>query len=223
MIRRVGLVGVLVVCLLALSLSVAGARRALVLLMPRGAMGVEFFAMLAVFEKAGVSVDVAAPQAGPYLFWEDTAEGVAWGAVGGYEWTIGMTYDDVVLEGYDILILGPGHAHTWWYGKPQEQLESLFRAAVARGMPVAAISSGIQHLIELGLVKNRKVAQPPYVFGVQDPDIHVAMMNEYPVDYQKRRCVYVDLGGPGQYALITGGYACPDGFAEAIVQFLRNH
>jgi putative intracellular protease/amidase len=208
------LVTVLLVCL-----TVAGAEspRIIVLLPPQKAMGDEFFLLMSTFERHGVLVDVAAEKLGSYLFWEDCNEGRFSGAVGGYEYEIQMTYDAVVLDDYDVLVIGPGFAHTFWLKPSVEIAGALIRDAFARAMPIGGVSFGAAHLVTGGFLDGRTTAKPPFYYGVLDPQAHMTLfLDNYNAIYGTE-CVCIDRGGPGVSPVVTANYHCVEAFAELIV------
>ena len=134
--KRLALALLLLVSLCVTCVSAMGSDiRVLVLLPPKWAMGSEFFDLLDEFSELDVAIDVVSEKLGSYTFWEDSAEGFMSGAIQGfYEWTITHTYEDLELEGYDAVIMGPGHVHTVWIGETGPMAKELVEQA-ERGLP----------------------------------------------------------------------------------------
>ena len=198
--------------------------RIVMFLPPFGALGQEFFPVLEVFEEHGVSVDVVAPEVGPYPFWEDSGEGVSSGAIGGYEWEIQMTFDDVDLSDYDVLIMGPGFAHTFWAGESLPKAEALLQEAYDAGMPIGGVTYGAMFLIQNGYLDGRTTARPPLYQGVVSEELHRTryLITWAAVNYGTE-CIHVDYGVGGVSTIITANYRCVTGFARKIItEFLTD-
>jgi len=192
--------------------------RVVVFLPPSTAMGQEFFQLLEVFEASGVDVDVVAAELGPYLFWEDSGEGKGYGVPGGYEWKIRMTYDDADLANYDVLIMGPAFAHSFWVGDSLPKAEALVQQAYDQGMPIGGVTFGAVFLIGRGYLDGRTTARPPFYRGVVSPEAHMAgFLSTFDAIYGND-CICVDVGVGGLPTIVTANYRCVSGFAETIVQ-----
>ena len=156
--------------------------RVVIFLPPETAMGMEFVQLIEVFDEEGVGYDVVAAEIGPYLFWEDSGEGAkAYPDLPrGWEWTIEMTFDDVDLSNYDVLIIGPGFAHTFWAGDSRPKAEALLQQAYDAGMPIGGVTFGAMFLISNGYLDGRTAARPPLYQGVVSEERHRTL---FPVSY----------------------------------------
>ena len=192
--------------------------RVVVFLPPSTAMGQEFFQLLEVFEASGVDVDVVAAELGPYLFWEDSGEGKGYGVPGGYEWKIRMTYDDVDLANYDVLIIGPGFGHTVWAGESLPKAEAFLQQAYDAGMPIGGVTFGAMFLISNGYLDGRTAARPPLYQGVVSEERHRTLfLSTFDANYGMQ-CIHVDRGVDGASTIITANYRCVTGFARRIIK-----
>ena len=190
--------------------------RIVVLLPPKGAVGREFFPMMEVFEEHGVGVDVAAESLGPYTFWEATPEGRFSGAAGGYEFEIEMVYEDVVIEEYEVFVVGPGFAHTTWLPPSNEIGKALIEEVFNRAMPVGGVSWGATLLVTDGFLDGRTTARPPFYDGVIYPLVHMSeFLSNYDAIYGTA-CVCIDRG-EGISPVVTANFHCVRAFAELIV------
>jgi len=217
--RRI-LVGAVAALLLTCTVVVTGtASGRVVIFLPQStAMGSELFQLLDVFDAHDVDVDVIAAEKGPYLFWEDSGEGRLSGVAGGYEWKIRMTYDDVDLADYDVLIMGPAFAHTFWVGDSLPKAKALVRQAYDAGMPLGGVTFGAMFLISNGYLDGRTTARPPMYRGVVSPEAHMAgFLSTFDAIYGNE-CICVDRGGGGAPTIVTANYRCVTGFAETIVE-----
>lgn len=181
-------------CLPALAVT-GGEARVAVLLAPKWAMGAEFMDLLDEFSELDVDVDVVSAKAGSYTFWEDSAEGFMSGAMQNYyDWTITVTYEEFSLEGYDAIIMGPGHAHTVWIGETSTMAKDFITLALEQGVPVGGVSFGAAVLVSWGFLDGRSAAMPPYYQGVVTQGTNKAMFfSEYPdVTYQDAS-IWVDV------------------------------
>jgi putative intracellular protease/amidase len=194
--------------------------RVVIFLPPSTAMGQEFFPMMDVFEEQDVAVDVVAAELGPYLFWEDSLVGQGAGAVGGYEWDIQMTYDDVDLAIYDVLIIGPGHAHTFWLGDSLPKAEALIQQAYDTGMPLGGVSFGASFLVAHGYLVGRTTAREPFYWGkgYKTPQANEPGFVGAFGSINGTECVWVDRGVGGAPTIVTANYHCSIVFAKRIIE-----
>jgi len=213
----VGAVAALLLIGAVVSIGMASGR--VVIFLPQStAMGSELFQLLDVFEEHGVGVDVVAAELGPYLFWEDSGEGRLSGVAGGYEWKIRTTYDDVDLADYDVLIMGPAFAHTFWIGDSLPKARALVQQAYDSGMPLGGVTFGAMFLISNGYLDGRTTARPPMYKGVVSPEAHMAgFLSTFDAIYGNE-CICVDRGVGGTSTIVTANYRCVTGFAETIVE-----
>jgi|GEM_PF-1881352 len=216
-------VGVLI-ALLAVGLLGVGAvgnpasSRVIVFLPPSTAMGDEFFQLMDVFDKHGIEVDVVSAELGPYLFWEDSGEGRLSGVPGGYEYEIEMTYDEVEISNYAVLIVGPAFAHSFWVGDSLPKAEALVQQAYDAGMPLGGVTFGAVFLVTRGYLDGRTTARPPFYKGVVSSERHMAgFLSLYDADYGTE-CICLDRGGGNVSSILTANYNCVVGFAERIVE-----
>jgi len=221
--RRVGCL-VAVAIAIAVIFSVLGfaspeTSRVVIFLPPETAMGAEFVQLIAVFDEQGVDYDVVAAEKGPYLFWEDSGEGgkASPDLPRGYEWTIRKTFDDIDMADYDVLIIGPAFAHSFWVGDSLPKAEAFLQQAYDEGMPIGGVSFGAVFLIGHGYLDGRTTARPPFYRGVVSPEAHMAgFLSTFDVIYGTE-CIYVDYGVGGVSTIITANYRCVTGFAERII------
>jgi putative intracellular protease/amidase len=194
--------------------------RVVIFLPPSTAMGQEFFELIDVFDAHGVKVDVVAAELGPYLFWEDSGEGRLSGALGGYEWNIRMSYDDVDLADYDVLIIGPAHAHSFWVGDSLPKAEALVQQAYDSGMPLGGVTFGASFLVTHGYLDGRTTAREPFYRGkgFKTPEANEPGFVSMFGSINGSECVCVDRGAGGAPTIVTANYRCVTGFAETIVQ-----
>ena len=199
--------------------------KVVIFLPPETAMGVEFVELIEAFDEQGVAYDVVSAELGPYLFWEDSGEGKKAYAdlPRGWEWTIRMTYDDVNLSDYDVLIFGPGFAHTFWTGESLPKAEALLQEAFDAGMPIGGVSYGAMFLIQNGYLDGRTTARPPLYQGVVSEERHRDLyLSTWAANYGTE-CIHVDYGVGGIPTIITANYRCVTGFAKRIVtEFLSD-
>lgn len=198
-----------------------GAPCVLMFLPPDSAMGSEFFDLLDEFEECEISVDVVAEEKGPYIFWEDSNEGQFSGAPGGfYKWTVSMTYDEVDLTGYSAVILGPGFAHTGWFGESLRQAKELTLQAIEQELPVGGVSFGAAVLVSWGLLNGRSAAMPPYYRGVVIQGSNRAyFFAEFPDVTFENSCIWIDETD-GSSPIITASYGCVRRFAREIAAII---
>jgi len=196
--------------------------KVVIFLPPSTAMGEEFFQLLDLFEAHGVDVDVVAAELGPYLFWEDSGEGRLRGTLGGYEWKIRMTYDDVDLADYDVLIIGPGHAHSFWSGESLPKAEALVQQAYDSGMPLGGVTFGASFLVTHGYLDGRTTARQPFYRGkgFRKPEANEPGFVGAFGSINGSECVCVDLGVGGAPTIVTANYHCVVAFAERIIEEL---
>ena len=194
--------------------------RIVMFLPPFGALGQEFFPVLEVFEEHGVSVDVVAPEVGPYPFWEDSGEGVSSGAIGGYEWEIQMTFDDVDLANYDVLAIGPAHAHSIWVGESLEKAEALVQQAYEAGMPLGGVTFGASFLVVNGFLEGRTSAREPFYRGkgFKTPEANEPGFVGAFGSINGSECIHVDRGDGEESVIVTANYRCVIAFAERIIE-----
>lgn len=176
--------------------------------------------MMDVFEAHGVAVDVVAAELGAYLFWEDTLAGRGSGAAGGYEWTIQMIFEDVDLADYEVLIIGPAHAHTFWLGDSLPKAEALIQQAYDSGMPLGGVTFGASFLVSYGYLEGRTTAREPFYWGKGEktPEAnqpgHVGGFGSI----NGSECVWVDRGAGGTPTIVTANYHCVTSFAKRIIE-----
>jgi len=194
--------------------------RVVIFLPQSTAMGSDLFLLLEVFEAHGVDIDVVAAELGPYLFWEDSSEGQSKRVPGGYEWTICMTYDDVDLADYDVLIVGPGYAHTLWFGDSLPKAEALAQQAYDAGMPLGGITFGASFLVTHGYLDGRTTARQPFYEGkgFKTPEANEPGFVDRYGSINGSTCVCVDPGIGDVPAIMTANYHCVVAFAERIVE-----
>jgi len=222
--RRVGCL-VAVAIAIAVVFSVLGfaspeTSRVVIFLPPETAMGGEFVQLIAVFDEEGVDYDVVSAELGPYLFWEDSGEGAKASPdfPRGYEWEIQMTYDDVDLANYDVLIIGPGFGHTVWAGESLPKAEAFLQQAYDAGMPIGGVTFGAMFLISNGYLDGRTAARPPLYQGVVSEERHRTLfLSTFDANYGMQ-CIHVDRGVDGASTIITANYRCVTGFARRIIK-----
>jgi len=197
-----------------------------IFLPPATAMGQEFVELIAVFDQEGVGYDVVAAEKGPYLFWEDSGEGAkAYPDLPrGWEWEIQKTFDDIDMADYDVLIIGPGFAHTFWAGESLPKAEALLQEAYDAGMPIGGVTYGAMFLIQNGYLDGRTTARPPLYQGVVSEELHrTRYLITWDAAIYGTECIYVDYGVGGASTIITANYRCVTGFARRIItEFLTN-
>jgi len=194
--------------------------RVVIFLPPSTGMGQEFFQVIDVFEAHGVAVDVVAAELGPYLFWEDSGEGQQSGVAGGYEWNIRMTYEDVDLANYDVLIIGPAHAHSFWVGDSLPKAEALVQQAYDSGMPLGGVTFGASFLVTHGYLDGRTTAREPFYTGkgFKAPEANEPGFVSIFGSINGSECVCVDVGIGGAPTIVTANYHCVVAFAERIIE-----
>jgi len=199
--------------------------RVVIFLPPETAMGGEFAQLIAVFDEEGVGYDVVAAELGPYLFWEDSGEGAkAYPDLPrGWEWEIQKTFDDIDMADYDVLIIGPGFAHTFWAGDSRPKAEALLQQAYDAGMPIGGVTFGAMFLISNGYLDGRTAARPPLYQGVVSEERHRTLfLSTFDANYGMQ-CIHVDRGVGGDSTIITASYRCVTGFARRIInEFLTD-
>jgi len=200
--------------------------RVVIFLPPETAMGMEFVQLIEVFDEEGVGYDVVAAELGPYLFWEDSGEGAKAYAdlPRGWEWEIQMTFDDVDLSHYDVLIMGPGFAHTFWAGDSLPKAEALLQQAYDASMPIGGVTFGAMFLIQNGFLDGRTAARPPLYQGVVSEELHrTRYLITWAAANYGTECIHVDYGVGGVSTIITANYRCVTGFARKIItEFLTD-
>jgi len=191
------------------------------LLMPSlGVMGAEFFAVLERFEELGISAEVAAGEAGPYQFWEDSTECRDSEALGGYEFNVILTIGEAQLEDYDAVVVAPGWAHSFWVEPGADCAIALLHEAASRGMPIGGMSYGVWVLLWSGILDGRTACSWPHPQGVLSPELHWSgFLSTLDVEFLPG-CVTTDHGTAGQSPIVTANYRCPAGFAEAVAEVL---
>jgi len=196
------------------------AARVVIFLPQSTAMGSDLFLLLETFEAHRVDVDVVAAELGPYLFWEDSGEGQSKGAPGGYQWTIRMTYDDVDLADYDVLIVGPGYAHTMWFGDSLTKAEALVQQAYDAGMPLGGITFGASFLVTHGYLDGRTTARQPFYEGkgFKTPEANEPGFVDRYGSINGSACVCVAPGIGDVSTIVTANHHCVVAFAERIVE-----
>ncbi|MFC2077972.1 DJ-1/PfpI family protein [Candidatus Bipolaricaulota bacterium] len=220
------LAAVALICLLVVvATGSSESPRVVIFLPPSTAMGQEFFQLIAVFDEQGVDYDVVAAEKGPYLFWEDSGEAskASPDLPRGYEWKIRKTFDDIDMADYDVLIIGPAFAHSFWVGDSLPKAEASLQQAYDEGMPIGGVSFGAVFLIGRGYLDGRTTARPPFYRGVVSPEAHMAgFLSTFDAIYGTE-CIYVDYGVGGVSTIITANYRCVTGFAERIIsEFLSD-
>jgi len=219
MLRLRWLMSFMMLALVAVSLPLWADGRVLVILNPNKAMGNEFFGMMDVFEEYGIDVDVAGQDLGTYDFMEDTLEGTGSGLQTGYEWTIALTYDAIDLSLYDVLIMGPAHAHTFGFSGPRSRIvKDIVAQAAEEGMPLGGLTFGATFLVTNGYLDGRYAADPPFYVGVLSEEAHMTgFLSLYDALY-KPDCVWVDYGVEGQSTIVTANFQCIESFALTIIE-----
>lgn len=195
--------------------------RVAVFLAPKWAMGSEFMDLLDEFSELGVDVDVVSAKAGSYTFWEDSAEGFMSGAIQNYyDWTIALTYDQFSLDGYDAIVIGPGHAHTVWIGETGAMARGFIAQALEQGLPVGGVSFGAAVLVSWGFLDERSAAMPPYYQGVVTQGTNKAMFfSEYPTVTYEDAFVWVDRAS-GQAPIVTATYGAVRRLARELANLI---
>ncbi|MEW5827212.1 MAG: DJ-1/PfpI family protein [Candidatus Bipolaricaulota bacterium] len=216
--RRTVRNAILICGLLAVSLLTAASDdpiSVLVILPPLHAVAGEFFPLLRELEAAGLRVDVAAWETGPYLFWEDSyAGGDDDNEPDRYVLDVATTYEAAAAGDYDALILGPGHAHgSWNIDQGRETAIALIAEAMATDRLLGAVTFGVVFLLDSGLMDGRSVCAPPHYKGIVDLTLHIAnFLSAFDVTFAKD-CVHVDeTVSP---VVVTGGHRCVHAFALA--------
>ena len=206
-------------------LSVTGAaepQRVLFLFPSVGVMGSEFFAALEIFGERGIQADAAAGETGAYEFWEDSGEGRASGVPGGYAYDVPLAIEDVELDRYDAVLIGPGFAHAFWFGSGHKRGIELIHEAADRGIPLGGTSFGVWVLLGQGLLDGRTACDWPHALGVVSAQAHWdGFLSGFDTTFVDA-CVHVDEGAEGQSTIVTANHRCPAAFASAIADLLED-
>jgi len=197
------------------------APRVLFLFPSMGAMGSEFFDAHERLEERGVVADVAAGVTGPYTFWEDSAEGRAYGVPGGYSLDIELAIADVKAEIYDAILVGPAFAHAFWFEPGNQRGLEIINEAAARGTLIGGISWGVWVILGQGLLDGRMACDWPHPLGVVSPPAHWAgFLSTFDVAGYTEECLHIDEGRGGEPTIVTANYRCPAAFADTIADLL---
>ena len=201
----------------------ASSPRVLIFLPPKGAMGSEFVQLMDELEEMDIGVVVVSESIGSYEFWEDSSEGAFSGALQDYyKWTITQTYEGLELEGYGAIIVGPGFAHTAWFGPSVSMARGYVKQALEQGIPVGGVSFGAAVVVSWGLLNGRSAAMPPYYQGVVIQGSNKAyFLSEFPDVTFENTSLFVDLTDD-LTPIVTARYGAIRKFAREIANLIQD-
>ena len=125
------------------------------------------------------------------------------------------------MEGYDAVIMGPGHAHTVWIGKTDPMARDLVELAVQQGIPVGGVSFGAAVIVSWGFLDGRSAAMPPYYQGVVTQGTNKAMfLSEFPDVTFENSTIWVDQT-TGVTPIVTACYGAVRRFARELLAIIQ--